>query len=906
MKISRNFLSTVFSLLALSAAGTAALLPSNTGAAEVNVTDAAAWKSLTSGDSGVFSGNVTMNAAYGQLTFSGNSASVTLRGASGSALVPVLTNAQKLIQLNRAAGETGTLTLSLENLAFKSSGTVMNGTLFAATTGNAYLYNSPSGMTLNADVNNVTITNEKVSITGTEVVGGAFHASYVNLTGENFLAEGGLSTTGGVIYASKALKLDLHNAVFQNNSAKNAGGVFRTGDGGAVITGSNITFRGNTGGSFAGVGYLDGGDLRLSGSNILFENNRGNGNVGGALNAAGNISFTGNGSSVTFRGNTDKNGANDILSRSGSVYITGTGSYAFGGGISSAGNLEISDGADVSFGAGSKTAVAGTFAANQSVLRFSLASGSVPTFSETLTGNGNAVIFRVEDASAAASYAISGLNLSGSASSGAAAVLASSAANSGKIAYITSKTSAAVAVKDGSASPVWVSNNAGTVTGYASWDAAGFSGGNTLILTGNVSFSQQKSMNTAALTIQSNTDDIRTIRGSFTTLTDNPRLFRCDGNDINLSLVNIEITGIKNEWAGGAVRASANTVTLTGSRYAFTNNVGGSGGAAVYAASSATILGSNVTFSGNNSNLSTKSPQGGAAVWSSSNGLTVSGSDMLFENNKAGLKGGALLSCNTNNPEDTTTSVRISGNRIDFIGNTSGENGGAIYAQNSVYITAANSTFQNNAAAKNGGAVYAEKGSVSFTGSDSHVVFSGNTAGADGLGDDIYVQTGNLTFTDAGTYTFNGGVYVGGNLTSDGAALRFNADAENTINGMISLANTTLQMEIFGSRSSRLDAGGTLSLTNTDLELYVDKNDFEAGEYTLLTYDTAAVPAPNFSSIAFFDELGNSLNMNYAILNANGVYALSLSARFAVPEPSAFLLSLFALPGLYLLMRKPH
>ena len=174
----------------------------------------------------------------------------------------------------------------------------------------------------------------------------------------------------------------------------------------------------------------------------------------------------------------------------------------------------------------------------------------------------------------------------------------------------------------------------------------------------------------------------------------------------------------------------------------------------------------NVTFSG----FKNGGHYGGVIGMDNAGTLTITGSGtgkIEFNNNYAKTYGGAIHGANTT----------ITGNVIKFTNNTAKtELGGAIYIYNETQgvltITGNGENpsieFSGNTAGKNGGAIYSAK-SVTFSGDNTSAVFTGNTAAA---GNDLYLNGSGtvLSFTDSGTYSFDGGIYVN------------NSSAQTTIN----------------------------------------------------------------------------------------------------------------------------
>ena len=162
----------------------------------------------------------------------------------------------------------------------------------------------------------------------------------------------------------------------------------------------------------------------------------------------------------------------------------------------------------------------------------------------------------------------------------------------------------------------------------------------------------------------------------------------------------------------------------------------------------------NVTFSGfKNSGYS-----GGVIAMDNAGALTITGSGtgkIEFNNNYAKTYGGAIHGAETT----------ITGNVVKFTNNTANANhGGAIYSYGgTLAITGQGDNptieFSGNTAGEYGGAIYSAN-SVVFSGNNTSAVFTGNTAAN---GNDLYLYGSSgtvLSFTDSGTYSFDGGIYV--------------------------------------------------------------------------------------------------------------------------------------------------
>ena len=227
-----------------------------------------------------------------------------------------------------------------------------------------------------------------------------------------------------------------------------------------------------------------------------------------------------------------------------------------------------------------------------------------------------------------------------------------------------------------------------------------------------------------------------------------------------VSFTNNSVTGTGNSACGGAIYSSSGAVTFGQAGdyeagygvYTFSGNSCNREGGAIYASGNTTLNGKSFTFSNNTA----ETWVGGAIRVYASNelNLTING-ETTFTGNTSGAGGGAVY----------TRGVVTANQFATFTNNTSTDNsGGAIYVQGTDSIQGSvafnkGATFSSNTAAQNGGAIYAY-GSVTFAGTDSEGTFTNNAAS--GNGNDLYLVNASsiLTFQDAGTYSFDGGIYL--------------------------------------------------------------------------------------------------------------------------------------------------
>ena len=245
-----------------------------------------------------------------------------------------------------------------------------------------------------------------------------------------------------------------------------------------------------------------------------------------------------------------------------------------------------------------------------------------------------------------------------------------------------------------------------------------------------------------------------------------------------VSFTNNSVTGSGNSACGGAIYSSSGAVTFGQAGdyeagygvYTFSGNSCNREGGAIYASGNTTLNGKSFTFSDNTA----ETWVGGAIRVYASNelNLTING-ETTFTGNTAGAGGGAVY----------TRGVVTANRFVTFANNVSASSGGAIYAQGAASIQGSvvfnkGVEFSGNTAATNGGAIYAY-GNVTFAGADSEGTFTNNVSN-NGVGNDLYLVNASsiLTFQDAGTYSFDGGIC----LATEGAQTVIN-QAQVTIAG---------------------------------------------------------------------------------------------------------------------------
>ncbi|MGF0069734.1 autotransporter domain-containing protein [Candidatus Spyradosoma sp. SGI.093] len=322
-------------------------------------------------------------------------------------------------------------------------------------------------------------------------------------------------------------------------------------------------------------------------------------------------------------------------------------------------------------------------------------------------------------------------------------------------------------------------------SGRVSGGSLSFTGDTTLTLQSAVAGTQVEasgiSVDTGALTL--NLKDL-----SLTSYATNP-FAQTSWDGIRIVGDNATIQNCASSNRGGAVFADVGDVavssTTTFSNNKAQSNVWGSGGAILAYAGNVSVSGT-TTFTNNKTTQPNGVSYGGA--------ICAIRTFVMFPSGLFGDVGG---------------DVTVSGETL-FSGNKAATAGGAIFAYRNVLVSG-KTTFENNTAATAGGAIYAE-GYVKFWGDGSESTFSGNTA--DGEANDLRALY--VVITDAGTYSFGGGVELvpssgaGGTLEiSGGAQVTFTGGAVNYVGGTATVkgAETTAKFENAGAASNTFDGG---------------------------------------------------------------------------------------------------
>ena len=310
------------------------------------------------------------------------------------------------------------------------------------------------------------------------------------------------------------------------------------------------------------------------------------------------------------------------------------------------------------------------------------------------------------------------------------------------------------------------------------------------------------------------------------------------GNGKKLSIDNMSFESNKFTNPRGLIRAVGGELSISSSR--FVGNEAAMGG--VLNLFSAKSVVEDTVFSGN------KTAQHGGAVYITGGVQSGKGqsqhafTDVRFENNTSGMKGGAMAVVG----DETKTTVLL--DRVDFVGNSStqeaaeGESnphvGGALYVSGNSVVTGHAVNFANNAAAKgNGGAVVVDGAEVSFTNGS----FSGNTAIAGGA---IALWGGTATFTDVDFTNNKATTGWGGALMLDNKASVTIASAERDV---VMTGNTADSTDVVAQRYNGY-SGGFMHI-KSGVEGDEAEVTFDTAEGTSITIGASGTTAKNIDSI---------------------------------------------------------
>jgi predicted outer membrane repeat protein len=268
--------------------------------------------------------------------------------------------------------------------------------------------------------------------------------------------------------------------------------------------------------------------------------------------------------------------------------------------------------------------------------------------------------------------------------------------------------------------------------------------------------------------------------------------------------------------SGGAIAASSLTIAGNGGTIDLNGNTATSAGGAIYSAGPLTVNnpGGTVNLQGNNS---TGSSGGGAIMGGGA--VTITGGAIAIDGNSAVAAGGAVVASGTSGVmtigDANTQSIQVQGNHsnndsgalragalisvtgqtVDFSGNTTTGNGGALWTSltsssaTGVLISGNSITLDSNQANGQGAAIFARSNVIIGDTDSASVALTNNQSRTGGGAVMVYDGTG-----AGGTVTVNGlaidishnsttGSVPGGAIFAAGAALVGNDDSVVTIDG---------------------------------------------------------------------------------------------------------------------------
>ncbi len=305
------------------------------------------------------------------------------------------------------------------------------------------------------------------------------------------------------------------------------------------------------------------------------------------------------------------------------------------------------------------------------------------------------------------------------------------------------------------------------------------------------------------------------------------------------------------------------------------------GGGAILALTDVALSISNVVFQGNSASDFAQGgfnvPGAGGAIQTEGE-LTIVGS--LFRNNNADAFGGAIhfapLSANSTLAISTTI----------FVGNTSGVDGGAIYAAGDATLVSNSSvnlsstTFDQNVSGDSGGGVFM----IGVTSIDVvNSTFTTNIAqginGSDGVGGGLYVRRA----VDDGN---GGGVRISGTSFSANRALTAGAGAF-IANSSTSIVDSNFTSNVvFGNGTTFLTGGGGLSVQSDEL----DGSNFARSSTVLSRTNVLQNTAPAGGGISVVDATlsvtDSDISSNTATEAASGGGGIGAVRTTANPTPS--------------------
>ncbi len=638
------------------------------------------------------------------------------------------------------------------------------------------------------DAKDITVTNNRSSMNGILYLNGKeFVIDNMSASGNSAMQN------GGVIYTSGSGSLSVTDSVFDKNTVTNgAGGSIYHTAGNATI--ANVSFTENSAKN-GGVIYTSGNGTLSINDSVFDKNTATNGSGGSICHTAGNatianVSFTENSAKnggavylndadaqltdVTFSKNTatTNGGAVDIVGSR--VTLTGTSGFSNNSAGSHGGAVYVTyinasaDGQTPAI-PGSLTATNGTFTGNSAL------GGGAVSIRSNCEAIFNGSVF-TENTVTGYEIKADGTGAPDGNGEGGGAVYV----GYGKLTLtnVTAENNEALS-----------SLEVGTDTIIKSFGGVISSAGADITVTGGT-FSGNKASIGGAIHAMSSTDvtisnsAFNSNESSYTKLDyDNT----VGGGAVNiiggsLDMDTVTFDGNKTGYYGGALMASGTVVDISDS--IFTNSEGATG-AALHFKSKADVTISDTQITDNTSSAN-------GVVYANNSSVTTTS---LTATKNTAAKGGVFYVSNANSVISVIEST--------ITNNSATSNGGVVYTENAT-VSFTDCNISDNIA-KNGGAAYSDRGIVNFTGGE----IAGNSATNGGV---IYLLNGNVSFTGGeitdNSATTGGAIYTTDSiLTVEGTEFTENTASSN--GGAAYIRHSELSMEDaeFSSNSAKNHGG---------------------------------------------------------------------------------------------------
>ena len=649
---------------------------------------------------------------------------------------------------------------------------------------------------------------------------------------------------GGVfgLDGSGNLKITATNGlVFEGNrSNASTGGAIHVNAGTLTITADTLTFKNNFAKTYGAA--IKAASGTITAGTLLFEGNNASDNDAGAFYASG--SFTINGSSADAVTTVNNNYAKykggaircdgTLTLKTGTFNITNnynttsSDKYSYGGAIHT--ESINTDAKTINFDSNTSTYYGGGLSVNGGTLK-----ADTIIFNKNTASNRGGAIFTNNN------LTITGNTIK---------FTDNSATNFGGAIFNNNGSSTlTITGKDVLFSGNHVSNNDGGTIHGGNVTLNGADADSVFTFSGNYTKFYGAAINTGAVSINTGTFNFT---GNYETASDSRYSYggaiSCSSINANAKTLNFDSNASR--YYGGAISVSSN------------------GG---------TMQADTITFNKNKADLF------GGAIHLKGGTLTIKGDDVKFTDNSvtsANGDGGAIRGVDnatvvfTGSDEDSATL---------FSGNKSTRYGGAL-SVTAASMSTGSFTFENNSAGTQGGAIYAE--SVTFSGDGTVGTFTGNAAG---VGNDIYlINTDSvLSFQNAGTYSFDGGIYL-----NNGTAQTVINQAQVTIAGREGDNTNVYQLQNVsisngGKLTAELDsvnsATGTFTLDDSSvLEFKTDSADAKRFDNTIAGAGTILKTGSGTLALNGTDDnpiAANSMTVNEGSLLFKGYYTGDLTIK---------------------------